>query len=162
MMEEKSTVFDLLLLRLAAARVAILFAFHVLVFAGCYGFAYLVRFEFSIPSIFDETFKWSMPVVVGVQLLVGIIYGFYRGWWRYVGMDDVIRLVLGLTTSLALLVALWYLGPIFHIDGRFTHSPRGVLLIDWAFALLTLFGTRVLIRVGRDRFRPAAETVETR
>ncbi|HEV2718529.1 MAG TPA: nucleoside-diphosphate sugar epimerase/dehydratase, partial [Thermoanaerobaculia bacterium] len=35
-----------------------------------------------------------------------------------------------------------------------------VLLVDWAFALLSLFGTRVLIRVGRDRFRsvdPPAE-----
>jgi len=94
-------------------------------------------------------------------LLVGIVFGFYRGWWRYVGMDDVIRLVIGLTTALALLVALWYLGPIFKIEERFTHSPRGVLLIDWAFSLLTLFGTRLLIRVGRDRFR-SVDTVEAR
>src|SRR5207244_5746003 len=36
--------------------------------------------------------------------------------------------------------------------------PRGVVLIDWAFSLLWLFGTRVLIRVGRDRFR-AVETM---
>jgi FlaA1/EpsC-like NDP-sugar epimerase len=157
------TVFDLFLLRLAAARVVILFFFHALVFTGCYAFAYLVRFEFAVPAEFNEIFKWNLPVVVGVQLLIGIIFGFYRGWWRYVGMDDVIRLVIGLSTSLALLVALWYLGPIFHIEERFTHSPRGVLLIDWAFALLTLFGTRLLIRVGRDRFgRPAAESVESR
>ena len=159
----KSTIFDSLVLRLAAARVLILFAFHALVFAACFGFAYLVRFEGSIPAEWNSTLKWSLPVVVGVQLAIGIFFGFYRGWWRYVGMGDVIRLVLGLTSALALLAALWYLGPIFGLEPRFTHSPRGVLLIDWAFALLALFGTRVVIRVGRDRFRttePLAE--ETR
>src|SRR6266498_2593206 len=152
MSESKSSVFDVFLLRVAAARVTILFTFHILVFAACFAFAYLVRFEFAMPAEFNETFKWSLPVVVGVQLLVGIVFGFYRGWWRYVGMDDVIRLVIGVTTALGLLVALWYLTPVFKIDERFTRSPRGVLLVDWAFALLTLFGTRLLIRVGRDRF----------
>ena len=160
MTETKSTVFETFLLHVAAARVAILFAFHVLVFAACYSFAYLVRFEFAIPQEFNATFKWSLPVVVGVQLLIGIIFGFYRGWWRYVGMGDVIRLVFGLTSALSILLGLWYVGPIFGIDKQFTNSPRGVLLIDWAFSLLSLFGTRVLIRVGRDRFRSAEPSVE--
>ena len=154
--EGKSSVIDLFLLRIAAARVAILFGFHALVFAGCYSFAYLVRFEFAIPAEFNDTFRWSFPVVLGVQLLIGVFFGFYRGWWRYVGMGDVIRLVCGLTCALALLLALWYVGPILGIPQRFTHSPRGVLLIDWSFSLLSLFGTRVLIRVGRDRFRTDA------
>jgi FlaA1/EpsC-like NDP-sugar epimerase len=48
------------------------------------------------------------------------------------------------------------------VEPRFTHSPRGVLLIDWAFSLLVLFGTRVLIRVGRDRFRSSEQPVEER
>src|SRR5947207_1157459 len=90
-----------------------------------------------------------------MQLTVGLIFGFYRGWWRYVGIADVVRLVFGLTTALTLLIALWYVGGTLGIEARFVHSPRGVLLVDWAFALLSLFGARVLIRVGRDRFRPA-------
>jgi FlaA1/EpsC-like NDP-sugar epimerase len=153
---------DSFLHKLAGARVAILFAFHALVFTACYSFAYLVRFEFAIPAIFHETFKWSLPVVVGVQLAIGIIFDFYRGWWRYVGIGDVIRLVFGLTTSLTVLLALWYVGAILGVQERYTHSPRGVLLIDWAFALLSLFGTRVLIRVGRDRLRSAEPSAETR
>jgi FlaA1/EpsC-like NDP-sugar epimerase len=146
---------DSFLIRLAGARVAILFAFHALVFAACYAFAYLLRFEFAIPAEFNDTFKWSLPVVLGVQLLVGIIFGFYRGWWRYVGMADVVRLVFGLSLSLALLLSFWYVGGIFNIEPRFIKSPRGVLLIDWAFSLLSLFGIRVLIRLGRDRLRTA-------
>ena len=144
---------DSFLIRLAGARVAILFAFHALVFGACYAFAYLLRFEFVIPLEFNETFKWSLPVVLGVQLLIGVIFGFYRGWWRYVGMADVVRLVFGLSLSLALLLSFWYVGGIFNIEPRFIKSPRGVLLIDWAFSLLSLFGIRVLIRLGRDRLR---------
>jgi FlaA1/EpsC-like NDP-sugar epimerase len=152
--DQTPPLIDSFLVRLAGARVAILFAFHAVVFAACYAFAYLLRFEFAIPKEFNETFRWSLPVVLGVQLLIGIVFGFYRGWWRYVGMADVVRLVFGLSAALALLLSLWYVGGLFGIEPRFLKSPRGVLLIDWAFSLLSLFGIRVLIRLGRDRFRP--------
>ena len=82
---KKSSAFDLFLVRIAAARVVILFVFHALVFVGCYAFAYLLRFEFSIPPEFLETFRWNLPVVVGLQLTIGLFFGFYRGWGRYVG-----------------------------------------------------------------------------
>jgi FlaA1/EpsC-like NDP-sugar epimerase len=149
------SLLEAFLIRIASARVVILFVFHALVFAACYAFAYLVRFEFAIPAEYLATFKWSLPVAVGMQLAIGLFFGFYRGWWRYVGIADVVRLVFGLTTALATLIALWYVGGTLGIQARFVHSPRGVLLVDWAFALLSLFGARVLIRLGRDRFRPA-------
>lgn len=141
--------------RATAARVLILFAFHAVVFASCYAFAWLLRFEFQIPGMFIQTFKWSLPIVTLTQLIVGGFFGFYRGWWRYVGIADVMRVVYGLTFTLALLLAGWYAGGLFGIDPRFIRSPRGVLLIDWAFSLLTLFGARVLMRVSRDHLRPS-------
>jgi FlaA1/EpsC-like NDP-sugar epimerase len=149
----ETSLLNFVLIRITGARVAVLFLFHAVVFMACYSFAYLLRFEFAIPSEFHDTFKWSLPVVVGIQLLVGIAFGFYRGWWRYVGLADVVRLVFGLSIALALLLSLWYVGDLFGIPQRFVKSPRGVLLIDWAFSLLSLFGSRVLIRLGRDRLR---------
>ena len=154
MKPKRKSLVEAFLIRIAAARVVILFVFHALVFAACYAFAYLVRFDFAIPPEFQETFKWNLPVVLALQLGIGLFFGFYRGWWRYVGIADVVRLVFGLTTALACMVAFWYVGPTLGVEERFHHSPRGVLLIDWAFALLSLFGARVLIRLGRDRFRP--------
>jgi len=149
-----STFLDSVIVRVAAARVIILFVFHAVVFTACYAFAWLLRFEFAVPPAFIETFLWSLPVVVGVQLGVGLLFGFYRGWWRYVGMGDVVRLALGLTVALAVLVGGWYVGERFGLESRYVRSPRAVLLTDWAFALLALFGTRAVIRLGRDRFRP--------
>lgn len=135
-------------------RIAALFVFHAVVFVAAYAFSYLLRFEFSIPAEYLPTFRSSLLVVVGVQLVVGAIFGFYRGWWRYVGLADVVRLVIGLTTATTILLALWYTAEFLGIDARYARSPRGVLLTDWAFSLLTLFGARVLIRLGRDRLRP--------
>jgi FlaA1/EpsC-like NDP-sugar epimerase len=151
---DQRTKFESLLARLAGARVLILFVFHAIVFAAAYSFSYLLRFEFNIPPEFTLTFKSSLIVVVGVQLMIGLIFGFYRGWWRYVGIGDVVRLVFGLSIATAILLAMWYVGPILGWNDRFTRSPRGVLLIDWAFSLLALFGARILIRLGRDRLRP--------
>jgi FlaA1/EpsC-like NDP-sugar epimerase len=157
---ESSSTFDHFLLRLAPARVALLFFFHAVVFTGCYFFAWLQRFDFAVPEKIVPTIAPAMPVVIGVQLLVCGIFGLYRGWWRYVGVGDVMRLVFGLSTAAALLVVLWYVGVPFGIPEQYVHTPRGVLLIDWAFSLLTLFGARVLVRIGRDRFRPETATSE--
>jgi FlaA1/EpsC-like NDP-sugar epimerase len=144
------------LYRVPAARVVLLFLFHAVVFTACYAFAWVVRFEgFGIPEWMLPTFKASLPVVVGTQLLLGLAFGYYRGWWRYVGISDVIRLVAGMTSTLALLVFCWYALPAAGLTLKAFLAPRGVLLIDWAFGLLTLFGARVAIRLGRDRMRPA-------
>lgn len=150
------------LLRLGAVRVAMLFAFHAVVFAGCYGFAWLVRFEFAIPAEFLPMIYASFPVVVGTQLVVGIFFSFYRNWWRYVGLSDVIRLVLGLTVALIILGGLWYGGAMLGLPNRFAKPPRGVLLVDWAFSLLTLFGCRAAIRVGRDHLRSTTIPADVR
>ncbi|MCU1348754.1 MAG: putative nucleoside-diphosphate sugar epimerase [Acidobacteria bacterium] len=158
--ESKTTAFEAVLDRMAAARVAILFLFHAAVFVACYLIAWLLRFEFAVPGDFKPLLTTTLLFVVGTQLLVGLFFGFYRGWWRYVGIADVIRLVAGLSTSTAILFAGWYAGTLLGIQHRYVHAPRGVLLVDWAFALLTLFGVRVAIRLGRDRFRRNEGVVE--
>lgn len=144
-------------MRTQAARVAALFLFHAVVFTVSYGLAWLVRFEFDIGPEFDLLMLGSFPVVVGVQLVAGMFFSLYGGWWRYVGIGDVIRLVFGLTAALVVLVGAWYLTDLIGIPHEYTKPPRGVLLIDWAFALLMLFGARVAVRLGRDQMRsPAA------
>jgi FlaA1/EpsC-like NDP-sugar epimerase len=141
---------------MAAARVVILFFFHAVVFAACYAMATLVRFDFAIPSNYHETFKLTLPIVVGVQLLVGLLFGFYRGWWRYVGIADVIRLVTGVMTATGVLFLMWHLARTGDVQLGVRQSSRGALLINLAFTLLSLFGARLLVRVSRDRWRPTA------
>jgi FlaA1/EpsC-like NDP-sugar epimerase len=145
--------------RFASIRILVLFGFHAVVFSSCYIFAWLVRFEFEMPAQYVGLMQSSLPFVVGIQLLVGALFGFYRGWWRYVGIADVIRLVLGMFTALAIVVMAWYSGTLLGLEERLVKAPRGVLLIDFAFALLMLFGARIAIRVGRDHLRPREKGV---
>lgn len=143
---------DPILARLAAARVVILVALHAFVFFGSYVLATMLRFDFSWgPDYYQNIFRSSLLLVLGVQLLMGALFGFYRGWWRYVGFSDIFRIVAGMSASLLLLLAFWYTNPSQNV--RITGLSRGVLLIDWAFCILTLFGARVMVRVTRDRIR---------
>ncbi|HEX7833600.1 MAG TPA: nucleoside-diphosphate sugar epimerase/dehydratase [Thermoanaerobaculia bacterium] len=149
-------------MRTRSARVALLFLFHAMVFAVCYALAWQVRFEFDIGPEFNYLMRGSFPVVIGVQLLCGIFFSLYGGWWRYVGITDVIRLVAGLTTAVTILIAGWYLSDLIGLPHKHFKPPRGVLLIDWAFALLMLFGARVAVRLGRDHMRGGATQGLTR
>ncbi|HYI11729.1 MAG TPA: nucleoside-diphosphate sugar epimerase/dehydratase [Thermoanaerobaculia bacterium] len=137
------------------SRRLLLIVVHAIVFAAAYAFAWLVRFEFAIPPDYLQRLQLSAPLIVAVQLLIGVPYGFYRSSWRYVGMQDVIRQVLGMTTALVLLMVSWYVSPMFlDLPERLVfRAPRGVLLIDWAFVLLTLFGARMFVRMSHHRFR---------
>lgn len=139
-------------LRAAAGRVALLFCFHAVVFGACYLLAWLLRFEFDIPSFAVRNLRLSAIVVVSVQLAAGVVFGFYRGWWSYVGLRDVLHLVAGLTTALLLMLVLWHGGNLLGLPARWVKPPRGVLMIDWAFAILALFAARVMVRLGRDQF----------
>lgn len=153
-LNERSSPYQPLLIRVPALRMLVLVAFHAIVFTGCYIFALLLRFDFNVPAEWLRKGMSTLPYVVAVQLAVGAVFHFYRGWWRYVGVGDVIRLVFGLSTATAILLGMWHITAQFVAwDARRFHAPRSVLLTDWAFATLTLFGARVAVRVGRDRFR---------
>ena len=158
--DQQSSLLDTILGQTAGARTFFLFLFHVVVFVVCFVLANLVRYDFTLPHEGVMLARSGITVVVLLQLVFGGLFGFYRGWWRYVGISDVIRLVLGLTTAAAVQNLLWFAGNVFPAQSRFIQMPRGVILIDWALALLTLFGARLAVRLGRDRFRPRGEEGE--
>lgn len=160
MSDQKSSLLDTILGQTASARTFFLFLFHVAVFIICFALANLVRYDFRLDPDGILLARSGITVVVLLQVVFGGLFGFYRGWWRYVGISDVIRLVFGLTAAAAVQNILWFAGNIFPAQARFIQMPRGVILIDWALALLTLFGARLVVRVGRDRFRPRDEQGE--
>src|SRR5262249_40313145 len=101
---------DATLVRMAGARVVVLFLFHAFGFAACFVLAEWLRFEFRIPPSARAVVGDAMVRVVALQLLVGAVFGFYRGWWRYVSIGDAVRLAAGLSTTLALLLGIHLFG----------------------------------------------------
>ena len=153
--------FERLLTRLIGARQIALLAVHAFIFGVSYVFAWLLRFDFALSPASVDAMRASILPVVLIQLGVFTAFGMLRGWWRYVGMSDAIRLGATVTAATVLLFGTWYASDALNLT-LFDGVSRAVLLIDWAFALLGLFGTRVAIRTLRDMTRANSEQVVTR
>src|SRR6266849_962677 len=153
--DRKPDILNSFLVRITAARVALLVFLHTVIFSLCYPFAWLLRFEFNIPASYAAVMRSSILWVVAIELIAGAFFGFYRGWWRYVGISDVLRLVTGCSAALAAMLILWYAQDLTGL-GAMRGVSRGVMMVNWAFSLLTLFGARVMVRLAKDVFRESS------
>ncbi|TFG50810.1 MAG: polysaccharide biosynthesis protein [Candidatus Brocadiia bacterium] len=91
-----------------------------------------------------------------------IVFGFfkqYRGWWRYVGITDLISIAAASLVSTFLIVALWSVmlnTPSYIRDSRFLDKlkmvDQGVFLTDMFATILMLGGLRMGIRLYYEEF----------
>jgi UDP-GlcNAc:undecaprenyl-phosphate GlcNAc-1-phosphate transferase len=109
--------------------------------------AYLLRFE----ATFDAerpTFLRTVGPILGLQITVMTVTGNYRGLWRYTSLPDLLRLSRAATIGVA--VSVLYL--VF--TTRFEGVSRAVFVLDWAFLILLLTGSRVAYRFLGEWLRP--------
>lgn len=121
---------------------------HAALFALAYIGAFILRFDFALPAPYLDAALRFLPLVIVVKLVVFRIFGQYRGWWKYVGLSDVIDLAKSAALSTVCLGALIY--SIFDASTL----PRSVLVID-LFLTMALVGTvRLSPRLVRAVLRP--------
>jgi FlaA1/EpsC-like NDP-sugar epimerase len=82
---------------------------HVVVFVGALVLAFLFAFNMQLLR------RWAVypfPVLLAAVLPIKlVVFGWfdqYRGWWRYVGMSDLLQIAKASLISTVLLMALWY------------------------------------------------------
>jgi FlaA1/EpsC-like NDP-sugar epimerase len=68
-------------------------AIYAVITAAAYGMAFLLRFEFAVPSAHLRIFALTVVPLVLVRLTVFRAYRLSRERWRYAGAHDVVRLV---------------------------------------------------------------------
>ena len=116
--------------------------------------AFQVRFDQGVPLRYDGFLGLDVfVVVVGVQLGVFVLFGLYQHWWRYVSIRDMWRAILAVSVGSIVAVVVIYLWR--PVEGLWV--PRGIVAIDWLFALAFITGARLLVRTlierpGRGRF----------
>ncbi len=99
--------------------------------------AFLLRFEFVIPEGQLGVMQAALGAWVGVKGVVFVGFGMHRSWWRYVGLEDLVRLGwVNAVGSLAAWGMLWAWGP--------GGLPRSVPLLDYVLC----FGLTAGLRVG--------------
>ncbi|MGH3011959.1 MAG: polysaccharide biosynthesis protein [Gaiellaceae bacterium] len=116
--------------------------------------AFQVRFDQGVPVRYEGFLDLGVfALVVGVQLAVFVAFGLYQHWWRYVSIRDMWRAILAVTVgSIAAVVIIYLWRPVEGLS-----IPRGIVAIDWLFALAFITGVRLLARTlierpGRGRF----------
>jgi FlaA1/EpsC-like NDP-sugar epimerase len=109
--------------------------------------AFELRFDHGVPRYYDTLFRRTVLIVIGIQLVVFVLSGFYDRWWRYVSIRDMWSAARGVTIA-ALLSSLtvYFFSPVAQV-----RLPRSVAIMDWLLLLGLITGTRLLARTVIER-----------
>jgi FlaA1/EpsC-like NDP-sugar epimerase len=118
----------------------------VLVAAAWY-LAFRLRFDPRIPPYYHTLFTRTIWIVVLIQLVVFILFGFYNRWWRYVSTRDMWSAARGVTVAcLVSSVVVYFANPVDQV-----RLPRSVAIMDWLLLLAFVAGARMLARTLMER-----------
>src|SRR3972149_374254 len=92
-------------------RVVVKFVLHLAIFCIAFPLAFLVRFDFSVPSDYVSILWMTIPVALVAKALGFLIFGLFHGWWRDVSIRDIFPIAAGCTLGSLILAgavsALW-------------------------------------------------------
>jgi FlaA1/EpsC-like NDP-sugar epimerase len=121
--------------------------------------AFLFRFEFQIPASQLKLVLISWPYVVGLQYVGLWAFAVPLMSWRYMTMRDTVRVLLSVSASTAVLIALRVTLQAF-TDATFLFIPFGVLAMNFVLSFLGIVGARASWRLRGevlDRKKRAVE-----
>lgn len=120
------------------------FYLMLLLDCGCviaaYFLAYFLRFEGEIPHQEWVKFKTTIPYIVPFKLLIFLVFGLYRGMWRYTSLVDFLNVFKATLFSSGIIIL-----TILFVY-RFEGFPRSVFVLDWVLLFIFIGGIRVAIR----------------
>jgi FlaA1/EpsC-like NDP-sugar epimerase len=124
-------------------------ALHLALMPLAFYGAFLLRFDFSVPDDYAGYFWRTLPFLMAVRLAAFGAFGLFHGWWRHVGMSDLIRLVAAVTASSVAMPLVLFMTE--QLEG----FPRSVLVLDWITAVLLFGGARFCVRAVREQRLPS-------
>lgn len=124
----------------------------LLVCALAFQFAYLLRFDFSIPASVSEQLNVQLPYVVVLQVVTLGLFGIQTFIWRYVGMAELKAFIGAALSSAGVLLAarLFLQDPTWSATWR---VPLSVIVLDTGLAYGGLVAVRILRRLLHERHR---------
>lgn len=139
---------------------------HLIAFAASLMFSFLVANDMDFTpgekSLAESWLVMQYPALLLFFVIVKvIIFGLfkqYRGWWRYVGISDLLGILRASLVSTVIIVAIWYglafkIGPIRRYLGDLNEVRQGVFTADLFATVLILGALRMLIRMYYEEFR---------
>ncbi len=113
---------------------------HLLIFTFSLAAAFLLRFDVSMPADQLPLLLKGLCILIPVKMAVFQYARLNRGWWRYIGITDILRLgYANVVASVGFTVlAVLFIGAAF---------PRTVYFIDLLLCFLGTAGCRMCVRV---------------
>ncbi len=126
--------------RLLKYRRIIIVLSQAVLLALTYYLSFMLRFDFRWGEPYMGVFLQTLPIVLGIKLGVFLYFKLFRGWWRYVGMSDLIDIIKAALTSSVLIA-----GTIYVTRGVIGY-PRSVFAIDAMLTVVIIGGMRFAVR----------------
>lgn len=109
------------------------------------GAAFLLRFDFAIPTVVIPLIKQALLIAIVLKLPVFDLMGFYRGLRRFVSIPDLHLVFLGNAAGsvLFMAVSMLWIGP---------SMPRSVLIMDGVLCFVGTALVRFSVRIWDETF----------
>lgn len=124
----------------------------VLVAALVWYCAFLLRFNFDISPDFIAVFWKTLPAVLLIEAICFVVFGLYRGLWRFASIPDLQRIfkAVGFAALTIAFVSLFVRTEIV--------IPRAVVILNPILLVLMMGGSRFVYRAWKERrlFNPIA------
>lgn len=105
--------------------------------------AFLLRFDFNLPSVYLPHLMFGLLTWVVIKSAVFRLFDLDRGWWRYVSVTDLARIAVGNIIGSALsCIAIVEIAP--------SGFPRSIYLVDCILCFLGMAGIRVAVRLATE------------
>jgi FlaA1/EpsC-like NDP-sugar epimerase len=141
--------------RLRLGRILFVYGTEIFAILCAAVFAFLLRFDFSLPPPYVPVLLKAVVVWVPAKILVFKLLGLDRRWARYVSLSDLnLVAASNLIGSIISLVVLLLLG---------RGVPRSIYAIDFLLCLMLTCGIRVAVRTAYEnlRVRPSGSRKRT-
>jgi len=121
----------------------IVFSIDLSICLGSLFLAYLVRFNFSIPAVEIELWKFAIPTVIGIRIISFFYSRIYQGIIRYTSTADAQRVFYTITAG-SIAMALANIVSYFLIG--FYLVPYSIIIIDYFTTVFLLTAFRILVK----------------
>ena len=116
--------------------------------------ALYLRFDWNVPSNFMGKLESLLLPAVLIHLAAFFLVGLYRRLWRYASVDELMLIVVAVSTGIA--------GTYFFSYYFEMMLPRSVYVIHWFMLLLLVGGSRISLRVLYNALQKARTGTESR
>ncbi len=135
--------FDRWVGRRAWLRLVVLATVYGLELATAFWLAYDLRWDFAVPEAFVAQRLQLLAVVVLCKLILLHSFGQFRSMLSYFGLADFSGVVLAMSGSSVMMLALWFFAT------QHASPPRGVILMDFVLSVTLVCSFRLFLRILR-------------